>query len=385
MSGLQTAPLAIGTTAGTAAEGSAPAAAVGAHDANANAHPGTFAAHLQNKTTNFTAAAFGRYQTVGAVTVTDPVSATSGDSYMVRIASGTATIGGVAYAPSRFDIIRFYNGSSWATSPAVLTGGLTVDGQAFPRYLLHRMQDTALFNGNASNLYTVINKTGSPLVRPLQMVPTGTVSQTRQVWRSTDESSASLYCWLHSDNYWYLSDAVGNTTDAFKAASTGTQPFIGDLTGQGTYAGTVVTQAAQTRPAATNSVDAPLISCSSQAAASSIIVPNVAAILPAVTGKSAALKLRLADGYGADTKTISVLFVVRNRVPAKTTTPTPYVYRTTASLSGGIADVASTAIPSGLLGVMAQISVTMFDQDMASPTLNGTRPFIGVELWLEYV
>jgi hypothetical protein len=115
--------LAIGTTAGTAAEGT--------HAGDPAAHPGLFASKLENKTADFTAVAFGRYQAAGTVVVTDPVSAVLNDSYMVRVASGTATIGGVAYSPSRFDVIRYYNGSAWTTQTAVITGGLTVDGEAF--------------------------------------------------------------------------------------------------------------------------------------------------------------------------------------------------------------------------------------------------------------
>ena len=110
----------IGTTAGTALEGT--------HAGDTNAHPGLFASKLENKAADFTAVAFGRYQTAGTVIVTDPVSAVLNDSYMVRVASGTATIGGVAYSPSRFDVIRHYNGSAWTTQTAVITGGLTVDG-----------------------------------------------------------------------------------------------------------------------------------------------------------------------------------------------------------------------------------------------------------------
>ena len=150
---LEDAPhLALGTTEGTAAEGTAPAAAVAAHNqavthlalgttagtaaegthaGDPAAHPGLFAAKLENKVADFTAVAFGRYQSAGTVIVTDPVSATLNDSYMVRVASGTATIGGVAYSPSRFDVIRHYNGSAWTTQTAVITGGLTVDGEAF--------------------------------------------------------------------------------------------------------------------------------------------------------------------------------------------------------------------------------------------------------------
>ena len=147
---LEDAPhLALGTTEGTAAEGTAPAAAVaahvqavthlalgttagtaleGTHAGDPAAHPGLFASKLENKTADFTAVAFGRYQSAGTVIVTDPVSATLNDSYMVRVASGVATIGGVAYSPSRFDVIRHYNGVSWATQTAVITGGITVDG-----------------------------------------------------------------------------------------------------------------------------------------------------------------------------------------------------------------------------------------------------------------
>lgn len=103
-------------------------AAPGTHPSDPAAHPGLFSGALQVKSANFTAASFGRYEIIAALTVSDPATATAGDCYMVRIASGSATIGGISYLPSRFDVVRYYNGSSWTTQPAVITGGILIDG-----------------------------------------------------------------------------------------------------------------------------------------------------------------------------------------------------------------------------------------------------------------
>jgi hypothetical protein len=69
------------------------------------------------RTSNFTASTGLRYLTAGTITITDPSSAVAGDNYEVMVASGTCTIGGVLFSPSRVEIIRWFNGTSWASSP----------------------------------------------------------------------------------------------------------------------------------------------------------------------------------------------------------------------------------------------------------------------------
>jgi hypothetical protein len=80
------------------------------------------------KSANFTAEAFGHYCTTGTVTVTDPASPNAGHYYFVLVQSGTATIGGVAFGPSRFPIYRYYNGSSWVTLPVSVATDATFNG-----------------------------------------------------------------------------------------------------------------------------------------------------------------------------------------------------------------------------------------------------------------
>jgi hypothetical protein len=52
----------------------------------------------------------------------------TGQSYHVFVATGTATIGGVAHGPSRLPIIRIYNGSSWVTLPVTVATNATLNG-----------------------------------------------------------------------------------------------------------------------------------------------------------------------------------------------------------------------------------------------------------------
>ena len=82
------------------------------------------------KTTSFTADAYGRYQTSGTITISDPAAAVAGDIFEVTVASGTATIGGVAYGVSQLPLIRVYVGSAWTTlsGPATATGLLKSNG-----------------------------------------------------------------------------------------------------------------------------------------------------------------------------------------------------------------------------------------------------------------
>lgn len=85
---------------------------------------------IEIKSANFTAAIGGRYLTEGTVTITDPAGTTAGQSYEVWIGSGTATMGGTAYAPSRFSIRRRYTGSAWATPSPYLSDALDFSSAA---------------------------------------------------------------------------------------------------------------------------------------------------------------------------------------------------------------------------------------------------------------
>jgi len=91
--------------------------------------PGTGATAVVSSS-NFTAATGTRYVTTATLTVSDPASGSTGDNYQVIIGAGTCTIGGVAYAPSRLEIVRYYNGSAWTTSPSVHSDNLTLNGTA---------------------------------------------------------------------------------------------------------------------------------------------------------------------------------------------------------------------------------------------------------------
>lgn len=78
--------------------------------------------------TNFTATIGARYITTTTLTITDPVGTAVGQSYLVMIGNGNCTIGGVVYSSSRFQIIRYYNGSSWVTITPILSDNLTLNG-----------------------------------------------------------------------------------------------------------------------------------------------------------------------------------------------------------------------------------------------------------------
>jgi hypothetical protein len=80
--------------------------------------------------TSFTAVIGARYVTTATLTVTDPAGTAVGQSYEVLIGNGNCTIGGVVYAPSRIEIIRYYNGSAWTTLAPILTQNLTLNGTA---------------------------------------------------------------------------------------------------------------------------------------------------------------------------------------------------------------------------------------------------------------
>lgn len=83
------------------------------------------------RTGNFTARIGGRYIARGNLTVTDPTGTSAGQEYAVVVGSGTCTIGGVGFSPSRFPILRQYNGSSWETIAQTLVGNLTLPSATF--------------------------------------------------------------------------------------------------------------------------------------------------------------------------------------------------------------------------------------------------------------
>lgn len=113
---------AAGTSASAAISGSAPLQTLSLTIPRGS--PGMGSAVVVSSV-NFTAATGSRYVTTATLTITDPTTAALGDNYEVIIAAGTATIGGVAYAPSRLEIVRYFNGTSWLTLNALVSGTLT--------------------------------------------------------------------------------------------------------------------------------------------------------------------------------------------------------------------------------------------------------------------
>ncbi len=126
--------------------------------------PGTGATAVI-RSANFTAATGVRYITTATLTITDPSSAVAGDNYEVMIGAGTCTIGGVAFAPSRIEVIRYFNGTSWVTSPlesssqtaatasSLMTRSLVGDEEFFNLYKVFRPQiipTTGVLRGVAS-------------------------------------------------------------------------------------------------------------------------------------------------------------------------------------------------------------------------------------------
>lgn len=72
-------------------------------------------ATISKQSANFTATSGNRFVTSGTITVTDPASPTTGDIYEVIVQSGTTTIGGAAFSAGSLEIVRYYNGTAWAT------------------------------------------------------------------------------------------------------------------------------------------------------------------------------------------------------------------------------------------------------------------------------
>ena len=149
--GIPATTLSIGTVSTGAAGTSASAAITGTAPTQTLAltiprgSPGTGATAIVS-TANFTAATGTRYVTTTTLTVSDPASASTGDNYQVIICAGTCTIGGAAYAPSRIEIVRYYNGSAWVTSPSVHSDNLTLNGTANTAPSQAATSDSSLMN-----------------------------------------------------------------------------------------------------------------------------------------------------------------------------------------------------------------------------------------------
>ena len=120
------------TTQATAAAGSATTATTQASAASASATTATTQATAadaariaaeaaqvlsqeQLVSVNFTAISPGRYVATANVIVTDPASPVTGSSYTVRIAAGSATIGGVRHNRIGAIVFRYFAGS-WKTA-----------------------------------------------------------------------------------------------------------------------------------------------------------------------------------------------------------------------------------------------------------------------------
>lgn len=102
---------------------------------------GIYAPARSIQTTSFTAAVGGRYtlyNTGGVASIVDPTGTAAGQSYTVIMAAGTAQFNGAGtvFAASRFELIRSYNGSTWATLLPLLSDTLTVGGNSWDGSIL---------------------------------------------------------------------------------------------------------------------------------------------------------------------------------------------------------------------------------------------------------
>ena len=90
---------------------------------------GRYATRLSVKTGAFTAVAYARYAASGTFAVADPASAALNDLYEVFVLSGSVTVGGVAYAPSRMSVVRRCSnatGPVWETLSATVSGDIEI-------------------------------------------------------------------------------------------------------------------------------------------------------------------------------------------------------------------------------------------------------------------
>lgn len=355
------------------------------------------AAKLETKTTDFTAAAFGRYQSVGTVVVTDPANPATNDSYMVRIASGTATLGGVAYSPSRFDVIRYYSGSAWATQTAVVTGEITVNGTtstATGRGVLGAASSAAartaigILSGTFYDIYSsptgsnttipfrvAVNSTGTPFQRPLLFYVTSTFSNSIPVYASREQS---MLMWRDSDGYWYISAAVGEKTNALKSAATNNNVcYTGVYTGVagGTYASTAITSSLPTSNSMGVSTWRGLraLSTNSTTGAGTILIPVVNIPVPSDPSR---IRIFVGNENGSSI-TMTVTIIVFSSSMDVTSVPIFIDTKTISSLANGaFTSIATATIPAALRGTNSCVCAIVYSADMsgdaatASPIIN---------------
>jgi hypothetical protein len=124
------------TAKAAAAQAAAEATAAADATTKANAAQAASARVIEPKVVDFTAIVGGRYVTSGGLLVADPTTRPDGsplvenDSYEVWIGDGTVQFDGVglAYAASRFSILRRYDGSGWGHAVPTLSDNLKLAG-----------------------------------------------------------------------------------------------------------------------------------------------------------------------------------------------------------------------------------------------------------------
>jgi hypothetical protein len=155
---------------------------------------------------NFTASTGVRYITTTTLTVTDPVGTAVGQNYEVLVGAGTCTIGGVAFAPSRIEIIRYFNGTSWQTQSPVFTDNLTLNGTA-----------NAAANQNAISLSSILTRRemcytlpwANPIILPtLTLSANGTGASTSS--NVTAQCAAGLTLSTAATSSSYASGSIAN-------------------------------------------------------------------------------------------------------------------------------------------------------------------------------
>lgn len=119
-----------------------------------------FAPVREIKTTGFTAVLGGRYtlsNTGGVVSVVDPTGTTAGQSYVVTVGQGSMQFNGTGttYVPSRVEIKRYYNGTSWITLTPQLSDQLELNNQALTT------SNSAMTRGLADTRYAPLFKVKS--------------------------------------------------------------------------------------------------------------------------------------------------------------------------------------------------------------------------------
>lgn len=114
---------------------------------------GRYASKLSIRTSGFTAVAYARYGASGTFTVSDPATGALNDVYEVRVLSGSVTVGGVAYPPSRIPVIRRCSNSTgpvWETLPAPELDEMAATGITEGYVLTAQGDGTAAFEAAAA-------------------------------------------------------------------------------------------------------------------------------------------------------------------------------------------------------------------------------------------